>query len=71
MTRKELEKIILEICANEYLTVNQISRLVGRSSIYLLNEIIPYLIENQKLVRLFPATPTHQNQAYKTNHNKV
>jgi len=69
MNRQELGKIILEICKNEYLTVNQISRLVGRSSIYLLNEIIPPLIESQKLVRLFPATQTHQNQAFKTNQN--
>jgi hypothetical protein len=66
MTRKELEKIILEICTNEYLTGNQISRLIGRSSEYLQNEIIPSLIDSQKLIRLFPATPNHQNQAYKT-----
>ncbi|MDR2622939.1 MAG: hypothetical protein LBC48_10270 [Dysgonamonadaceae bacterium] len=69
MTRKELEKIILTICANEYLTVNQISKLIGKSSAYLLNEIIPPLVAGEKLVRLFPATPNHQNQAYKTNHN--
>jgi len=69
MTRQELGKIILEICTNEYLTVNQISRLVGRSNEYILNEIIPPLIDSQKLVRLFPATPKHKGQAYKTNQN--
>jgi predicted HTH transcriptional regulator len=69
MTRQELEKIILTICSNEYLTVNQISKLMGKSSAYLLNEIIPSLIASEKLVRLFPATPNHQSQAYKTNHD--
>jgi predicted HTH transcriptional regulator len=69
MTRQELEEIILTICSNEYLTVNQISKLTGKSSAYLLNEIIPSLIVSEKLVRLFPATPNHQSQAYKTNHN--
>jgi predicted HTH transcriptional regulator len=70
MTRETLEKIILMLCSNEYLTVNQISKLTGRSSEYLLNEIMPSLLSNEKLVRLFPATPKHKNQAYKTNHNK-
>jgi len=66
MTREELEKVILILCSKEYLTVNQISILIGKSSAYLLNEIIPSLITEQKLVRLYPATPNHQNQAYKT-----
>jgi predicted HTH transcriptional regulator len=67
MSREALEEIILTLCSEEYLTVNQISRLIGKSSAYLLNEIIPYLVDNQRLIRLFPATPNHQNQAYKTN----
>ena len=65
MTREALEEVILTLCSHEYLTVNQISKLVGKSSAYLLNEIIPSLIATQKLIRLFPATPNHQNQAYK------
>jgi predicted HTH transcriptional regulator len=69
MTRETLEKIILMLCSNEYLTVNQISKLTGRSSEYLLNEIMPSLLANEKLVRLFPATPKHKSQAYKTNHD--
>ena len=71
MSRKALEKVILTICSNEYLTVNQISKLIGKSSAYLLNEIIPSLIAEQKLVRLFPATPNHQNQAYKTSNESI
>ena len=67
MSRKALEEVILTLCSSEYLTVNQISKLIGKSNTYLLNEIIPPLIASQKLVRLFPATPNHQNQAYKTN----
>ena len=68
MTRKELEKIILELCANEYLNVNIISKMVGKKTEYLSNEIIPSMVENQKLIRLFPATPKHKGQAYKANH---
>ena len=67
MTRAALEEIILKLCSYEYLTVGQLSKLVGKSSAYLLNEIIPSLIASQKLIRLFPATPNHQSQAYKTN----
>ena len=67
MARTELEKVILEICSNEYLTVNQISKLVGKSNVYLQNKIIPSMIDSQKLVRLFPATPNHKSQAYKAN----
>ena len=67
MTRPELEKLILTLCSHEYLTVNQISTLVGKSSDYLQNEIIPYMIANQKVIRLFPATPNHKNQSYKAN----
>jgi predicted HTH transcriptional regulator len=67
MNKVEIEKVILMLCANEYLTINQMSKLVGRSSAYLLNEIIPPLIDSQKLIRLFPATPNHQNQAYRKN----
>jgi len=67
MPREALEEIILILCSHEYLTVNQLSKLVGRSNTYLLNEIIPSLMDNQKLIRLFPATPNHQSQAYKAN----
>jgi len=69
MMRKELEETVLLLCSNEYLTVNQIAKLVGKSSTYLLNEVIPSLIDNQKLVRLFPGIPKHKKQAYKTNHS--
>ena len=71
MTRPALEKLILMLCSHEYLTVNQISTLVGKNSAYISNEIIPKLIDKEKLVRLFPATPKHKKQAYKTNHNTV
>jgi len=70
MTRETLEEIILTLCSHEYLNVNQISKLLGKSSAYLLNEIIPSLIAAEKLVRLFPATPNHQSQAYKANQTK-
>jgi predicted HTH transcriptional regulator len=68
MTRAALEKLILILCSHEYLTINQISILVGKSSDYISNEIIPDLIDKEKLVRLFPATPKHKSQAYKTKH---
>jgi len=67
MTRATLEKMILELCSNDYLTVSQISILVGKSSVYLQNKIVPSMIADKKIVRLFPAKPNHQNQAYKTN----
>ena len=63
----QIKEIVLSICSNEYLTVNQIAASVGRNAHYLKREILFPMLKEGKLVRLYPPKPKHPNQAYKAN----
>ena len=64
MSRKELYKVIIETCSN-WVSLEYISKTIGRSPYYLLNEIIPSMLDEGLLERMYPNTPRHPNQKYK------
>ncbi len=66
LSKEELHKLIIEACKSNYISIEQIALAVNRSQAYLQNEVLPILVSNGKLERLYPDNPNHPNQAYKT-----
>ena len=64
LKREELEKLIIS-CSQDYTTLEDIAYKVNRDIKYLQNKVIPRMIQNHKIERLYPATPNHPNQKYK------
>lgn len=64
LTYEDLSLMIL-MAAKEWMSANEISTKVGRSSKYLKNTILPRMIEEQLLEVLFPSVPKHPKQSYR------
>ena len=69
MTKVQIEELVLSACSDKYLTVSQIAILIGRTANHIARVILPAMLAEGKLCRLFPETPNHPNQAYKANSN--
>lgn len=65
LTKDELHNLILNYCEFEYRSVDEIAKNIQKDVKYLKNRIIPVMIENNLLVRLFPSTINHPQQKYK------
>ena len=65
---EELEQIIVAV-AQEYMGIDQIALKIGRTSQYLMNFIIPRMLRNGSLERLYPDIPNHPLQKYKARQN--
>jgi ATP-dependent DNA helicase RecG len=61
-----LNRLILEFCQTEFKSVEEIGEHSGKTPKYLKDKVIPRLIEHKMLERLYPGTPNHPNQKYKT-----
>ena len=66
LSKEKLEELILQSCKENYLTIDQISKVVGRSLAYLQNDFLPKLVKQGKLLRQYPDTLNHPDQAYKS-----
>ena len=66
LSQNELEKIILEICKNEYVQKETLAQILGKSEDYIRNKILPELLKTGKLEKCFPFTDNHPGQGYKT-----
>ncbi|MDP4189907.1 MAG: ATP-binding protein, partial [Bacteroidota bacterium] len=66
LKKSDLKNLVLKFCNDKYYTVNEIAKMVDRKATYIQNEILPDLIASNKLKRLYPETPHHPNQAYKS-----
>lgn len=64
-TKHEVRETILTLCKNRYLSLQQISVLIGRSVGTLRNQYIKELVDKGLLIQKYP-TQTHPNQAYKS-----
>ena len=64
MSRDELYGVIIDAC-EEWISLEDIARAVDRKPDYLLNEIIPLMLKNGLIVRMFPESPRNPYQKYK------
>lgn len=65
LTREELQIMILKFCALEFYSATEIASHVGKNVAYLKKSVIPEMIEQNLLIRLFPSTINHPQQKYK------
>lgn len=70
MKKEEMERAVLDICRNEYISKEKIAKLLGRSVNYIRNKILPPLVKENKLLIKYPYTHNHPNQGYKTNDDR-
>ncbi len=70
LKRNELENLIMFICKDEYIRMDEVAVEIGRSVNYLKNKVFPIMIKKGKLEKKYPNTNNHPKQAYKTvSHN--
>lgn len=66
LPRQEMEKIIMDLCRQNYLTLQVLAELLGRTSDALRQQHLKPLVGAGQLRLAFPTTPTHPQQAYIT-----
>ena len=59
---------IIDVCKDDYISVEEIAQKVDRAVKYLKNKVIPEMVKNGYLVKLFPQT-NHPQQKYISKHN--
>ena len=64
-TKDELYQIILKFCEEDYRSAEEIAKNIQKDVKYLKNRIIPSMIEDNLLERLFPSIINHPKQKYK------
>lgn len=67
LNREELEKLIMQVCKDRYIKMEEVANEIGKSSDYLKNKIFPQMIKDGKLEKHFPFTHNHPEQGYKTS----
>ena len=69
--RAMMEKIILDLCSIDWLTLRTLARLLDRKSDYLRNYFIVPLLKDGRLEPKMPGQPSHPQQAYrKSDHSQ-
>jgi ATP-dependent DNA helicase RecG len=66
MARVELEDLIIKNCS-EFITIEELSRKVGRTISYLRTGVLKKMVAEKKLQMLFPGKLHHPNQKYKVS----
>ena len=62
--RDELRKVILDVC-DEWVSLEQIATTIVRNPDYLLTSVIPSMLKEGLLERMYPQSPKHPYQKYK------
>ena len=64
MSKDEIRKEIIAICA-DWVSLDYIAKTIERSTAYLLSDIIPPMLEEGLIERMYPETPRNPYQKYK------
>jgi len=62
-----MKSVILRLCADHFVTLRCLAALVQRKPESLREQYLRQLVHERKLILAFPANPTDQRQAYRTN----
>ncbi len=62
--RDPLRAVILQLCAQHFVTLRCLATLVNRKPGTLRDQYLNQLVRERKLTLAFPTTPTHERQAY-------
>ena len=64
MSKEELREVIINTCS-DWVSLEYIATSIGRKIDYLQNHVIPFMLEEGLIERMYPETPRHPNQKYK------
>ena len=64
MKPEELDNLIINLC-NDWIALEELATLSGRTSKYLRDKILPRLLAWKQIEMLYPGTPNHPRQKYK------
>ena len=64
----QLQSMILAFCMEDFKTLEEIAKGVGKTIKYLKNGFIARMVNDGLLERKYPNIPTHPDQRYKTRH---
>jgi predicted HTH transcriptional regulator len=64
LPKSDLEKIVKSICANRYLTLSLLAKVLNKSEDYIRKDVLNPMVASQDLLRAFPKTPNDPRQAY-------
>lgn len=65
MKKEELYMEIVNICS-DWVSLDFIAATINRNSGYLLDNIIPSMLKEELIERMYPQVPRHPKQKYKT-----
>jgi ATP-dependent DNA helicase RecG len=66
LNREQLEIEIMRICQSDYLKMEEVATILGKSVDYLKNKVFPTMMKDGKLEKRYPFTHNHPDQGYKT-----
>lgn len=69
LARSIMENLILQLCEDQFITLVSLAKILKRKPESLRRSYLTKLIKDQRLSLAFPATPTHERQAYRSNLN--
>ena len=64
LSSDEMKQLIIDIC-NNWISLEELADRINRNASYLRIHIIPPLIKDKSIEKLYPGTPNHPNQKYK------
>lgn len=64
LSREELQELILKNC-QEWISLDDLAKLINRNPIYLRNHIMPVLLASKSIEMIHPEKPNHPKQMYK------
>ena len=67
LKRDVMEQVIMTVCSGHFITLQALAELLQRQPVSLRNEYLSPMVREKRLNLAFPATPTHERQAYCTN----
>ena len=71
LSKEELEKQIMQVCKADYVKMEIVAEIIGRSVDYVKNKVFPKMIKEDKLKKLYPQTHNHPQQGYKTTEKYI
>lgn len=71
LSAQEMRQLILTACKKQYLTLNVLAQLLNRNPDGLRQQHLSEMVRNHHIRLAFPATPTHEKQAYRASRENV
>ena len=65
LTKQKMDRLICGVC-EEWRPLEEISHVTGKDIKYLRNKVIPRMIREGRIVMMYPDTPNHPKQQYRT-----